>query len=127
MPAIKKKKTVKAKPKAAVKKKALVKKKTTKKRAPKRMAAKIAKVEKITVDPNPMPMPKPMPGPELESGCDNCGHMPMNVTALIGVLVGVIAILSLTVLGSGMILNSQAFQIQAANSQGELVDTYLNR
>lgn len=53
--------------------------------------------------------------------------MPMSAGALVGVLVAVVAVLSLTLIGSTMILDSQSFQIHAAQSQGDLVNSILDR
>jgi len=83
-------------------------------------------VTKVKEPEPPMPVP-PMPGPESSNTCTTCGHMPMNANALVGVLVAVIAILSMVLIGSTIIIDSQSFVIQAATSGGTVADAVLGK
>ncbi|MBU0645993.1 hypothetical protein KJ611_00750 [Patescibacteria group bacterium] len=72
---------------------------------------------------------EPMPGPKIETvqSCNNCDHVPGRVNAVIGLLAVVIVVLAVTVLASVMIISSQAFQIEAFNSAGGIIDNLVRK
>ena len=88
------------------------------------------------MDPVPTPpaAPEPLPdteapGPEMhpDDTCENCNHLPVHTNAVLGMLIAVIAVLSITVLASVMVISSQAFQIDVFNSNGSFIKSVVRK
>lgn len=83
-------------------------------------------------DPDPSPATEPdmpeaptnVPVEPVQSqyvtSCTNCGHMPLSVNAIVGVLVAIVFTLSSLLVASSMLINSQAFQLRVFNAHGNI-------